>query len=105
MKEVICYGDIVSYSYLWCWSARLIQHPELVGMVAILLMGGQGIGKGTWIYALSRILGGHFVPLSSLEQLLGKFNSHLKHAVLIHGDESLWGGDMKKLGPTSTVWF
>ncbi len=98
MKEIICGGDVVSYSYLLCWMATLIQHPERVGMVAILLMGGQGIGKGTFIYPLAKLLGGHFVPLSSLGQLLGKFNAHLKHGVLIHGNESLWGGDMKKIG-------
>lgn len=98
IQEVICNGNARYYDWLWKWCARLIQKPHLIGEMVPVLMGEQGTGKDTFVHPLGKILGGHYMPLDNIHQLLGQFNFHLKNAVLIHGNEALWGGNRKDVG-------
>ena len=96
--NVICKGNPSYFEYVWKWCARLDQMPHLLGEVALALIGEQGTGKNTFVNALGEIFGSHYRPLDNLHQLLGQFNFHLKNAVLIHGNEALWGGNKKDIG-------
>ena len=96
--KVICSGNRVHFDYLWKWCARLVQQPHKLAEVAIVLLGEPGTGKNTFVDALGSLLGTHYLPLDSIDQLLGKFNFHLKTGVLLHGNEALWGGDRSQGG-------
>jgi phage/plasmid-associated DNA primase len=61
-------------------------------------MGLQGTGKGKFVTTIGRLLGQHFLQLDSTERLLGNFNNHMKNAVLVFADESIWGGNRKDIG-------
>ncbi len=98
VRDVICDGNSDLFRYVWKWVARLVQSPHLLAETAIVLMGEQGTGKNTFVNPLGEILGPHYMPLDNIQQLLGHFNFHLKNAVLIHGNEALWGGNRKEGG-------
>lgn len=97
IKDVICSGNSEYYGYIWKWLAYLIQKPNELS-TGIVLMSNQGTGKGEFVRAIGKLLGPHFVHLSSLDELLGKFNTHMKHAVLVYADEAIWGGNKKEIG-------
>ncbi len=97
VKEVICNGNKAHYVYVRKWCAHLFQKPWVV-TTALVLRGLQGTGKGTFVHALGNLLGVHYAHLASLDQILGRFNSHLKNAILIFADEAIWGGNVKQVG-------
>jgi hypothetical protein len=97
IKEVICGDKEEIFKYVWKWTAQLVQFPQKLSS-GLLLMGEQGTGKNTFSDALGKIFGPHYMPLDNIDQFLGHFNFHLKNAVLIHGNESVWGGDKRQLG-------
>jgi phage/plasmid-associated DNA primase len=97
VRLVICNGNQTYYEYIRKWLASLIQKPNEIA-TGLVLMGKQGIGKGAFVQPIGHLLGIHFVHLDNLERLLGNFNYHLKNAVLIYGDEAIWGGNKKELG-------
>lgn len=97
IKDIICSGNLNYYQYVWKWLASLIQHPDVIA-TGLVLMGSQGTGKGKFVKTIGKLFGPHFVHLDNLERLLGNFNFHLKNAVLVFGDEAIWGGNKKDIG-------
>ncbi len=97
IHQVICSGKDEHYQYVRKWLAHLIQKPWDIGS-ALVLRGKQGTGKGIFVETIGRLLGPHYAPLASLDRVLGRFNSHLKHAILIFADEAIWGGNKKEVG-------
>lgn len=97
VKKVICGGNEEHFNYVWCWMARLVQKPNEIA-TGLVLMGKQGTGKGVFVKAMGKIFGKHFLHLDNIERLLGNFNFHMKNAVLVFGDEAIWGGNKKDVG-------
>lgn len=95
--EVICSGNKEYYRYVFSWIAHLVQKPHEL-LPGLVLMGEQGTGKNSFVDAIGIIFGSHYLPLDNIDQFLGNFNFHLKNAVLIHGNEAVWGGNKKELG-------
>jgi phage/plasmid-associated DNA primase len=58
-----------------------------------VLRGKQGTGKGCFVSQYGRVYGGHFLHVTNQNQLTGRFNSHLKDALLVFCDEGIWAGD------------
>ena len=102
IKSVICNGNTEYYNYIIKWMAHLVQKPDKLSPV-IVLVGEQGTGKNTLVNALGTIFGQHYFPLDNIDQFLGRFNFHLKNAVLIHGNEAMWGGNKKQLGSLKSM--
>ena len=96
--EVICAHDKAKYEYLINWLAFLVQKPNKLPEVAIVVMGGQGTGKNTFIKPLSEMLGPHAIETSSIDQIAGRFLGHLADKVLAHANESTWGGNKQYEG-------
>jgi hypothetical protein len=90
--------------YLISWIADMIQNPGRKNGVAVGISSVQGVGKGTLI----RLLCGLFYPVnavevSSLESVLGKFNSELSRKVLICLDEVVPKYMFDKDGPLKNL--
>ena len=97
IRDVICSKNQEYFNYVWSWLAHLVQKPNELSPV-LVLMGEQGTGKNTFVDPIGEIFGMHYLPLDNINQFLGNFNFHLKNAVLIHGNEAVWGGNKQALG-------
>jgi hypothetical protein len=95
MFENLCRANQQYYDYLIRWCARLFQHPDEPGQVAVVIGGEEGAGKGFFARALGHLLGQHFIHISSQSHLVGKFNAHQRDAILMFADESFWAGDIQ----------
>ena len=93
IRDVICGGDLKVYEYVMGWCAHLFQKPAELPGVAIVLRGKQGTGKNVFVDALGKLVGQHYMPLTSMNQVTGRFNSHMKDALLVFANEAIWGGD------------
>jgi len=99
IREVICSGDPEAYEYLFAWMAQLVQEPG--GWrpgIAVVLRGKQETGKGVFVNTLGKIIGNHYLHLTNQRQLTGKFNNHLKDALLVFADEAFWAGAKNEEG-------
>lgn len=97
--EVVCRGSEELDHYVMGWMARIIQDPggPRPG-TAIVLKGVQGCGKGCLVNSLGRIIGPHYRHILQIAHLTGRFNTHLKDALLVFCDEITWGGDRQAEG-------
>lgn len=93
MLDVICSGDQECFDYLFRWMARCAQAPDQQGMVAVVLRGPEGAGKGAFVQEFGALVGQHFVHVSSAQHITGHFNAHLEDCVILYVDEALWAGD------------
>ncbi|TRZ91885.1 MAG: hypothetical protein D4R84_13470 [Rhodocyclaceae bacterium] len=95
LREVICDGDRKSYDYLISFIAHALQHPEVKPGILIILLGGQGTGKGT----LGRILGliwtATYLQVHNIDAVTGNFNASLERAFIVFMDEALFAGDRR----------
>lgn len=99
IKKVVCDGDETVFLYVMAWMARAIQDPGgLRPGVALVLMGGRGSGKGIFVNAFGKLFGESFLPISSEDGFLGRFNMHLAKGLLIFLDEAIWAGSKPSEG-------
>jgi hypothetical protein len=94
----ICQGNQAYFDYLLNWMAHTIQRPEELPGIAIVFRGQQGTGKGVATEEFGRLLEPHFIALTSMEQLVGRFTGHLKDRLLVYANEALWGGNKSAEG-------
>jgi hypothetical protein len=93
-----CRGNEVHCKYLLDWMAHLVQRPGVKMIVAPVLKGGQGAGKGIIIQLLGDILGSeHFISATNLEAVTGTFQEEkVKTNLLTFLDECTFGGDKRQ---------
>lgn len=95
--DVICNGDQASYDYLLNYLAHMIQQPEEKPGVMLVLLGGQGTGKGMFFNLLKAIWYRTTLSVTDVDQVIGRFNACLEHNYAICMDEALFAGDRKAL--------
>ena len=103
IRNVICNGDAARSDYLLGWLARLVQHPAEPGQVAVVMRGGEGVGKGTLAKALQRLIGHHALAVSNAKHLVGNFNAHLRDCVFLFADEAFFAGDKAHVSVLKTL--
>jgi len=97
--DVICSGNHDLFSYVIFWCAHLVQRPQELPETALVFRGREGIGKNTFVDALQAIVGNeHFLALTSMGQITGRFSGHLANSLLVFCNESVWGGDKSAQG-------
>ena len=103
VRNVICAGDSASYKYLMKFLAHMLQKPEDKPGICIVLIGGQGVGKGVFFKLLARIWGVTTLAVSDIDQVVGRFNAALERNYVICMDEALFAGDKKSLNRLKSV--
>ena len=103
IRDVICCANEQYYSYLLSWMAHAVQHPEELPGVAIVMMGGRGVGKGFAIQPFGRLFGAHFAALNTRESFMGRFNAHMQDKLVVFADEVFWSGDKAQEGALKTM--
>jgi len=99
IREIIASGNWEIYEWILAWMARIVQDPggERPGVCPVL-RGLQGCGKGIFIKNFGSLFGPHFLHITNPSLITGRFNSHLKNALVVHADEAFWGGDKSAEG-------
>jgi len=98
VREVICNGNEEAHSYVRKWLSHMVQRPDELPEVAMVLRGAQGAGKNTFADTIGKLVGDHYVALSSMEHVTGRFNGHMKQALLVFANEAIWGGSRSQVG-------
>ena len=86
--ENICSSTQDLYDYIIRWMARMVQFPRTQSETAVVLIGGRGTGKSFLCDALVKIIGRHAIKIDSMEQLTGRFNSHLGDKIFVVAEEA-----------------
>jgi hypothetical protein len=103
IEENIANGDKAIYDYLIAWMAQVVQRPdELIG-VAVVMRGSMGTGKGVFVNEFGKLFGQHYMLLNDSSQLVGKFNGHMKEKCLLFADEAFWAGDKAAEGKLKSM--
>jgi len=97
--DVIANGKQSRAEWIFAWLARIVQDPggNRPG-TAIVLRGKQGTGKSFFVNTVGRIFSRHFLQLAQAKQVTGRFNHHLKDALMVFVDEGFWAGDKQAEG-------
>jgi hypothetical protein len=95
LRRIICAGDQAVFDWLLNWMAALVQSPGRHAFTAVVLRGGQGVGKGHFAHLMLGALfhQQQYLHIIGAGMLTGRFNEHLSGKVLVFADESTWGGD------------
>ncbi len=95
IHNVICAANLETSEYLLNFLAHMLQKPEEKPGVIIVLLGGQGIGKGTFFKLLQAIWKGSVMLVQDIDYVVGKFNSGLERSFVCCMDEAIFRGDRK----------
>lgn len=95
LRTNVCQNVQEYYTYLLGWMARLVQQPATQGQAAVVLRGGQGVGKGFVARVLGSLLGKHYLHVTDPKHIVGSFNSHLRSCLLLFADEAFYAGDKR----------
>ena len=97
LLEVICNKNKAAFHYLVCFLAHMLQKPEEKPGIMIVLLGGQGTGKGTFFGLLHSIWSRTTLQVSDVDQVIGQFNAALERNYVICMDEAIFSGDKKSM--------
>lgn len=93
LLEVICDGDMALFRYVMLFLAHMLTRPEDKPGIIIVLLGGQGIGKGSFIAILRAIWRHTTLQVSDIKHVIGQFNAALERHYAICMDEAFFAGD------------
>jgi hypothetical protein len=97
LRDVICSADRRLFAYLIRYLAHMLQKPEEKPGIMIVLLGGQGTGKGSF-FRLKRAIWRHTtLQVSDVAHVIGNFNAAIERNYVICMDEALFSGDRKAL--------
>ena len=91
--ETICLGNTEHAAWVEAFFAQMLQNPKEKPLCALVLKGGKGTGKTSFIDCVGVGLGDSAKTLASRRYLFGNFNSHLEANLLLVLDEVFWAGD------------
>lgn len=87
----VCNKNEQHYNYLFSMLADSVQNPggPRPG-TAVVQRGKKGCGKGIAVREFGKIFGKHFLHLTNISQITGRFNTHLRESIIVFGDEIRW---------------
>ena len=88
IHEILANGDDAAAEYITKWAAWGLQHPGEPAGAVIAFQGGQGTGKGVFLRTWNGLFGQHGLHISSLDQVLGRFNWQLADRCSLFLDEA-----------------
>lgn len=97
LHTVICDNNYQLFDYLIRYLAHMLQKPQEKPGIMIVLLSGQGEGKGTFFKILQRIWPRTTLLVSDVDEVVGKFNAALERNYIVCMDEALFAGDKKSL--------
>jgi len=98
IKWNVCSGDDELFAWVMAWLAQMIQKPGDKPGTAVVLRGGQGVGKSIVGKIIGRLFAEHHVIVSRASHITGKFNKHLSQCLLLQAEEAFWAGSKEAEG-------
>lgn len=95
LYDIVCNKNDEYYQYLINYFAHMVQRPEEKPGVMIILLGGQGIGKGTLGRILQKIWNASYLQVHNVDSITGSFNAALEQSFVVFMDEALFSGDRR----------
>lgn len=95
LLNIVCGGDKEVYEYLIKYIAHALQKPQHKPGVMLSLLGGQGIGKGTFMKIIMLIWGTTTYKTNRIEDVVGQFNAAIEGKFWLLLDEAQFAGDVK----------
>ena len=103
IRDVICNGELNVFDYLVNFLAHMVQKPEEKPGIFVVLLGGQGTGKGMFFNLLHEIFSKTTLLVSDVDRVIGRFNAQLERNYIICMDEALFVGDKKAIDRLKSV--
>ncbi len=97
LLHVICDGNTSLYDYLLKFLAHMQQRPEEKPGVMLVMLSGQGTGKGTLFKLVRAFWPRTTLRVSDVDHVIGTFNAPLERAYAVCLDEAIFSGDRKAL--------
>lgn len=99
IHDIVCGGDLDTYTYVWNWLCHLFQKPEELPLKALVMCDTkQGAGKNTFVEPIAKLLGDYAKEEVNMDRLTRNFNAHFANCLLLHANEAFWGGVQSKSG-------
>lgn len=98
LHENVCTKDKNLSNWLLGYFAHLVQRPWEKPLVALVFRGRKGVGKNTPVELVGHLVERHFIVASKSQHVLGNFNAHMEHCLLVALSEAFWSGDKKAEG-------
>ncbi len=86
--KLIAEDDNKCSEYLLNYISHIIQFPGIKPGVMIVISGGQGIGKGTFVNLIKRLIGEYLYTTEDSKTVFGQFTSGIAGKIVINIDES-----------------
>jgi hypothetical protein len=91
-------GDEDHFNWILGWFAHIFQNPTRKSGTSLAFRGKQGTGKTIVGKIFGKLMPQHYTLVTDSRYLFGNFNSHLASTIILHSDESFWGGDHRNVG-------
>jgi hypothetical protein len=101
--KIICNCDPKAYIYLLNYIAHALQKPSEKPGVMIILLGGQGIGKGTLGRIFQKIWSATYLQVHNVNSITGNFNASLERTYIVFMDEAIFAGDRRAANALKSV--
>ncbi|MCP4994233.1 MAG: hypothetical protein GY934_10695, partial [Gammaproteobacteria bacterium] len=95
LLQTICNSDGQAYAFLIRFIAHALQKPEEKPGIIIIMLGGQGTGKGTLGRILMKMWSSSYLQVHDVGTVTGNFNSALELAFIVFMDEAFFVGDRR----------
>ncbi len=93
LLTVICGESHAAYFYLIRYIAHALQRPWEKPGTMIVMIGGEGIGKGTLARIIRKIWTATFLHTHTIKPIVGDFTGPLERAFWVFLDEAVFAGD------------
>lgn len=88
LRDVICGGDEALYQYMLNYEAHMVQKPDELPLVAVVMKGEQGGGKDSEIDKLVMLVGDeHCHRTSNINDMVGNFNPSMFKKIIYQLNE------------------
>ena len=98
LRENVAQGDESLYRWVFGFFAQMVQQPLKKPGTSLAIRGEQGSGKTTIGQHVGALFRDNYVLVDDPRYVLGQFNSHMNHALLLQADEGFFAGDPRHVG-------
>lgn len=98
MRLNVAQGDESIYNWIMAWYAQMLQNPREKPGTSVAFRGLQGTGKTVVGQHIGHLIRDNYVLVDDSRYVLGNFNSHMGHALLLQADEGFFAGDPRHVG-------